>query len=116
MAAFLPMLTLAGDVGEYVASLPIVVATTTIKGAQDLAIPILTSTLTTMAAFLPMLTLAGDVGEYVASLPIVVATTLAVSFFVAMLVTPIMCMWLLKADGLNLSRHVRGRADRRTLR
>lgn len=72
-----------------------------VKGAQDLAIPILTSTLTTIAAFLPMLTLAGDVGEYVASLPIVVATTLAVSYFVAMLVTPIMCMWLLKSDDNN---------------
>jgi len=69
-----------------------------IRGAQDLAIPLLTSTLTTMAAFLPMLTLVGDVGEYVASLPIVVATTLAVSFFVAMLVTPIMCMWLLQSN------------------
>ena len=69
-----------------------------IKGTQDLAIPILTSTLTTIAAFLPMLTLTGNVGEYVASLPVVVATTLAVSFFVAMLVTPIMCLWLLKVD------------------
>ena len=69
-----------------------------VNGAQDLAIPILTSTLTTIAAFLPMLTLTGDVGEYVSSLPIVVATTLAASFFVAMLVTPIMCVWLLKAD------------------
>ena len=69
-----------------------------IKGTQDLAIPILTSTLTTIAAFLPMLTITGNVGEYVASLPVVVATTLAVSFFVAMLVTPIMCLWLLKVD------------------
>ena len=69
-----------------------------IKGAQDLAIPILTSTLTTIAVFLPMLTITGNVGEYVASLPVVVATTLAVSYFVAMLVTPIMCVWLLKAD------------------
>ncbi len=69
-----------------------------IKGTQDLAIPIMTSTLTTIAAFLPMLTLTGNVGEYVASLPVVVATTLADSFFVAMLVTPIMCLWLLKVD------------------
>ena len=69
-----------------------------IKGTQDLAVPILTSTLTTIAAFLPMLTIVGNVGEYVASLPVVVATTLAVSYFVAMLVTPIMCVWLLKAD------------------
>ncbi|MGI9334798.1 MAG: efflux RND transporter permease subunit [Gammaproteobacteria bacterium] len=71
-----------------------------IVGAHDLAIPLLTSTLTTIAAFLPMLTLEGDVGEYVASLPVVVATTLAVSYFVAMLVTPIMCAWLLQiGDG-----------------
>ena len=69
-----------------------------ITGTQELAIPILTSTLTTIAAFLPMLTMTGDVGEYVASLPVVVATTLVVSFFVAMLVTPIMCVWLLKLD------------------
>jgi multidrug efflux pump subunit AcrB len=69
------------------------------KGAQDLAVPILTSTLTTIFAFLPMLTLVGDVGEYVGSLAVVVPATLASSFFVALLVTPIMCAWLLKAPG-----------------
>ena len=69
-----------------------------IQGAQDLAIPILTSTLTTIAAFLPMLTMAGDVGEYVSSLPVVVALTLSASYFVGMIVTPIMCAWLLKPD------------------
>lgn len=68
------------------------------SGAQELAVPILASTLTTIAAFLPMLTLEGNVGEYVASLPVVVAVTLAVSYVVAMLVTPIMCAWLLKGD------------------
>ena len=50
-----------------------------VDGAHGLAIPILTSTLTTIAAFLPMLTISGNVGEYVASLPVVVATTLASS-------------------------------------
>jgi multidrug efflux pump subunit AcrB len=69
-----------------------------IKGGQDLALPILTATLTTIAAFLPMLTIVGNVGEYVSSLPVVVAATLAVSYLVAMLVTPIMCLWLLKVD------------------
>ena len=67
-----------------------------VEGAQGLAIPILTSTLTTIVAFLPMLTIVGNVGEYVASLPVVVTATLAASYFVAMLVTPIMCVWLLK--------------------
>ena len=69
-----------------------------IDGAQNLAIPIFTSTLTTIAAFLPMLTIVGDVGEYVASLPIVVTATLAVSYLAAMLVTPIMCVWILPVD------------------
>ncbi|MEE8233921.1 MAG: efflux RND transporter permease subunit, partial [Gammaproteobacteria bacterium] len=69
-----------------------------IKGTQDLAIPILTSTLTTIFAFLPMLTMVGDVGEYVGSLPVVVPATLVASFFVAMLVTPIMCVWLLRGN------------------
>ncbi len=66
-----------------------------IRGTHELSIPILTSTLTTIAAFLPMLTIIGNVGEYVASLPVVVAATLACSYVVAMLVTPIMCVWLL---------------------
>ncbi len=70
-----------------------------ISGAQELAVPILTSTLTTIAAFLPMLTLQGNVGEYISSLPVVVAMTLAMSYFVAMFVTPIMGLWLLKVDG-----------------
>ena len=68
------------------------------QGAQDLAIPILTSTLTTIAAFLPMLTMAGTVGEYVSSLPVVVALTLTASYFVGMIVTPIMFAWLLRPD------------------
>jgi len=72
-----------------------------IKGTQDLAIPILTSTLTTIFAFLPMLTMVGNVGEYVGSLPIVVPVTLVASFFVAMLVTPIMCVWLLKENAIE---------------
>jgi multidrug efflux pump subunit AcrB len=66
-----------------------------IKGTQEVAIPMLTSTLTTVAAFVPMLTIVGNVGEYVSSLPVVVAVTLVCSYVVAMFVTPIMCAWLL---------------------
>lgn len=68
-----------------------------IRGAHELSIPILASTLTTVFAFLPMLTINGNVGEYVSSLPIVVSMTLAASYLVAMLVTPILCWWLLQA-------------------
>ena len=75
-----------------------------VEGATSLAIPIITSTLTTVAAFLPMLTIEGNVGEYVRSLPIVVATTLLVSYLVAMTVTPIMCFWLLKPKAMDAGR------------
>jgi len=67
-----------------------------IRGSWSLAIPVLTSTFTTVGAFLPMLTIVGGVGEYTRSLPMVVATTLLVSYVVAMMVTPIMCFWLLR--------------------
>ena len=69
-----------------------------IAGAWGLATPILTSTLTTVSAFLPMLTIIGNTGEYVRSLPVVVSVTLLTSYFVAMLVTPIMCTWILRVD------------------
>ena len=68
------------------------------RGASTLAIPILTSTLTTVAAFLPLLTIPGGTGEYIRSLPIVVSTTLLASYLVAMTVTPILCYWILKPE------------------
>lgn len=70
-----------------------------VRGASELAIPIFTSTMTTIAAFLPLLTMSGSSGEYIRSLPIVVSTTLLMSYGVAMLVTPIFCYWLLPAGG-----------------
>ncbi|MGI9436014.1 MAG: efflux RND transporter permease subunit [Geminicoccaceae bacterium] len=67
-----------------------------VQGAQDLAIPMLAATLTTIFAFLPMLTMVGNVGEYISSLPVVVTATLVASYVGAMVVTPITCLWLLK--------------------
>ena len=55
-----------------------------VKGAGQIAKPILMATLTTVFAFLPMLTIPGDPGEFLRSLPVVVSTTLLVSWLVAM--------------------------------
>lgn len=57
-------------------------------GAKEQAIPVLTSTLTTVAAFSPLMALPGAAGEFVASLPFVVIVALTASYGVAMLVTP----------------------------
>lgn len=67
-----------------------------IAGAQSLAVPLLAATATTIFAFLPMATIAGEVGDYIGSLPVVVTVTLIASYASAMLVTPILCWWLLR--------------------
>ncbi len=57
-------------------------------GAKEQAIPVLTSTLTTIAAFSPLIVLPGAAGEFTSSLPIIVIVSLTASYIVAMLVTP----------------------------
>ena len=51
------------------------------ESGQTLAIPLLTSSLTTILAFMPMLLLEGQTGEYAYSLPVVVIILLLGSFF-----------------------------------
>ncbi len=63
---------------------------------QTLAIPLLTSSLTTILAFLPMLLIDGQTGEYAFSLPMVVILLLLSSWFLSMYMTPAMCFWFMK--------------------
>ena len=67
-----------------------------LETARALAIPLLTSSLTTILAFLPMLLLDGQTGEYAYSLPMVVTILLLASWFLSMYLTPFMCFWFLK--------------------
>ena len=67
-----------------------------IETGRTLAIPLLTSSLTTILAFLPMLLIDGQVGEYAFSLPMVVILLLLSSWFLSMYVTPTMCYWFMK--------------------
>ncbi|NLF27465.1 MAG: TolC family protein [Clostridiales bacterium] len=64
--------------------------------ASEMAVPVLTATLTIVASFLPLLMLSGSVGEFIAALPIAVATALLVSYAVAMLVTPLLARFFIK--------------------
>ena len=70
--------------------------TAAVDSAGSLAIPLLTSSLTTIFAFLPMLLTEGNAGDYVRSLAQVVAILLLGSWFLSMTVTPAMCAWFLK--------------------
>ena len=82
------------------------------EGARSLATPILASTFTTVAAFLPLVTIPGESGEYIRSLPIVVSTTLLASYVVAMVVTPILCLWLLRPPAKQTEEEPPGRVAR----
>ncbi len=65
------------------------------RSATELAVPVLTATLTIIASFLPLLMLSGSVGEFISALPIAVAVSLGSSFFVAMLLTPLLCRFFI---------------------
>jgi len=67
-----------------------------IETGRTMAIPLLTSSMTTILAFLPMLLMTGQTGEYAYSLPMVVILLLLSSWFLSMYVTPTMCFWFMQ--------------------
>ena len=66
------------------------------EGAVEQAIPVLTSTLTTVVAFAPLMILPGEAGEFAKSLPQVVIIALVASYLVAMFVTPAFASFFFK--------------------
>lgn len=67
-----------------------------IKGVKDVAIPVLTATITTIAAYTPLLILEGVAGEYVRSVPQIVIITLTASYFTAIFFTPLIAFLFFK--------------------
>lgn len=66
-----------------------------VKGTGEVAIPVLTSTLTTVAAFVCLLLLPGVAGKYVSSIPLIIIISLSASYIVALFVTPVMAFLFL---------------------
>jgi multidrug efflux pump subunit AcrB len=69
-----------------------------LASGRTLAIPLLTSTLTTIFAFAPIPLAIGGTGEYTMSLGLVLIITLLSSWFLSMLMTPLMCVWFMKVE------------------
>ncbi|HET6527242.1 MAG TPA: efflux RND transporter permease subunit, partial [Balneolaceae bacterium] len=61
------------------------------KGTGEVAVPIISGTLTTLAAFLPLLFWPGIVGEFMSFLPKTLIITLSSSLFVALVINPVLC-------------------------
>ena len=60
------------------------------QGVGEVALPIITSTATTVAAFLPLAFWGGMMGEFMKYLPICVIVVLSSSLFVALVVNPVL--------------------------
>jgi multidrug efflux pump subunit AcrB len=70
------------------------------RGTGEVAVPIISSTLTTLGAFFPMLFWPGITGEFMKFLPLTLIITLSSSLFVALVVVPTLCALYMRVDGV----------------
>ncbi|MFH1139270.1 MAG: efflux RND transporter permease subunit [Pseudomonadota bacterium] len=70
--------------------------TAVIDGTSEIAMPVISATLTTMAAFLPLLLMSGTVGEYMSFLPKTVNIALVSSLVVALVANPLVLSRFMK--------------------
>ena len=69
-----------------------------LAAAQEVAMPILVSTITTIVVFFPVLFLAGIARFLFMPLALTIAFALTMSFFVSRTVTPLLCLYWLKGQ------------------
>jgi len=69
-----------------------------VDSANELKVPLLTSSLTTAAAFLPIFLAESTTGEYTASLFKVVTITLLCSWILSMTIVPMLCVYFMKVQ------------------
>lgn len=66
------------------------------QGSGELAIPLLTSSATTILVFLPLMLAEHVAGEFTRSISLVILITLLTSWVLALCVTPILCYYFIK--------------------
>jgi len=79
--------------------------------ASDMAVPVLTATITIIASFAPLLLISGSTGEFIRALPITVSISLATSFVVAMFLTPLTARFFIRR---GLHDHAADTAQKKT--
>lgn len=65
-------------------------------GISEVAIPITTSTITTLAAFTPIIFMPGIIGEFMGFLPKTLIITLTSSLVIGLLINPVFCSTMMK--------------------
>ncbi|WP_282036151.1 efflux RND transporter permease subunit [Saccharicrinis aurantiacus] len=71
------------------------------RGTSEIAIPIISSTATTLAAFLPLLMWPGIVGDFMSYMPITLIIVLASSLFVALVLNPVFAAQFMKIEDIT---------------
>lgn len=73
------------------------------EGTNQVALPILAATLTTLAAFFPLAILPGTLGDFVSTIPITIMITLTMSLGASIIITPAISAKFLKKwkDSVN---------------
>ncbi len=69
-----------------------------ISGVGEIAMPIISSTATTLAAFLPLALWPGIMGEFMKYLPITLMIVLGSSLFVALVINPVLAVAFMRAE------------------
>ena len=69
-----------------------------VQGSKELAIPLLSSSATTILFFLPLMLAEHVAGEYTRSISLVILITLLTSWVLALCVTPILCYFFISHD------------------
>ncbi len=90
-------------------------ATAVIDGTAEIAMPVISATLTTIAAFLPMLLMTGVTGEYMGFLPKTVTIALCASLVIALIANPLILSMLMKRS-VNQGRIVAPEDDLKKLK
>lgn len=74
------------------------------KAAGEVAMPIISSTATTLAAFVPLMFWPGLMGEFMGYLPLTLIIVLSSSLFVALVITPVLTAKFMKISDNRLVR------------
>lgn len=74
------------------------------EGVGEVALPIITSTATTLAAFLPLAFWSGIMGEFMKYLPITLIIVLSSSLFVGLVVNPVLTSMFMKLEEKKVNR------------
>lgn len=86
------------------------------QGTGEIAMPIITSTITTLSAFLPLAFWGGITGEFMMNLPITLIIVLTSSLFVALVIVPVFNVIFLNPDSIrDKQNHTRKRRNLKIL-